>query len=183
MTNLPLIISALAFTSHAHRDQRRKGAEVSPYISHPISLARILVVEGGVEDPVVIAAALLHDTIEDCNVAQAELAAQFGTEVADVVVEVTDDKSLLKTRRKDLQVEHAPHISARAKLVKLADKIANVRDIAERPPSDWSDGRRREYAEWFARVADGVRGVHPALELAFDSVANAIQGRSSDTNI
>ena len=183
MTNLPLIISALAFASHAHRDQRRKGAEASPYISHPISLVRILVVEGGIEDPVVIAAALLHDTIEDCNVTRVELAAQFGTEVADVVVEVTDDKSLPKARRKELQVKHAAHISARAKLVKLADKIANVRDIAERPPSDWSDGRRCEYAEWAGRVVDGVRGVHPALEAAFDSVANAIQDRSSDTNI
>lgn len=144
MINLALIIDALAFASLVHRDQRRKGAEASPYISHPITLARILVVEGGIEDPVVIAAALLHDTIEDCGVTRAELAGKFGVEVADVVTEVTDDKSLPKARRKDLQVEHAAHISARAKLVKLADKIANVRDIADHPPSDWSEGRRSE---------------------------------------
>jgi guanosine-3',5'-bis(diphosphate) 3'-pyrophosphohydrolase len=180
MTNLPLIIDALAFASHAHRDQRRKGAEASPYISHPIALARILAVEGGIEDPTVIAAALLHDTIEDCDVTRAELAAQFGTEVADVVIEVTDDKSLPKARRKALQIEHAPHISARAKLVKLADKIANVRDIADRPPSDWSAKRRREYAEWASRVVDGLRGAHPILEAAFDRACESVIGSEED---
>lgn len=174
MNTLPLIIDALAFASHAHRDQRRKGAEASPYISHPIALARILVVEGGIEDPVVIAAALLHDTIEDCNVTQAELEAQFGAEVAGIVVEVTDDKSLPKARRKELQVEHAMHLSQRGKLVKLADKIANVRDIADHPPSDWSADRRREYVRWATRVVDGLRGAHPGLEMLFDDACGSV---------
>jgi GTP diphosphokinase / guanosine-3',5'-bis(diphosphate) 3'-diphosphatase len=180
MTNLPLIIDALAFASHAHRDQRRKGVDASPYISHPIALARILVVEGGIDDPVVIAAALLHDTIEDCSVTKAELDARFGAEVAGVVNEVTDDKSLPKARRKELQVEYAAHISARAKLVKLSDKIANVRDIAERPPSDWSSERKHEYAEWAKRVVDGLRGTHPGLEAAFDAAARAVIDSEDD---
>ena len=165
---LPLIIDALAFASHAHRDQRRKGVEASPYISHPIALARILAVEGGVVDPVVIAGALLHDTVEDCGVTSAELEARFGTDVARVVAEVTDDKSLPKARRKELQVEHAAHISPRAKLVKLADKISNLRDVGQQPPSDWSIARRHEYAHWAKRVVNGLRGVHPALEADFD---------------
>ena len=156
--NLPLIVDALAFASHAHRDQRRKGVEASPYISHPIALARILAVEGGVDDPVVIAGALLHDTVEDCYVTPAELAARFGADVARVVAEVTDDKTLPKARRKELQVEHASHISPQAKLVKLADKIANVRDVGQQPPSDWSKERRHEYAQWAKRVVDGLRG-------------------------
>ena len=174
MTNLPLIIDALTFASHAHRDQRRKGVDASPYISHPIALARILVVEAGIDDPVVIAAALLHDTIEDCKVTKAELASQFGVEVADIVAEVSDDKSLPKARRKELQVEHAAHISARAKLVKLADKIANVRDIGERPPADWSADRMREYAEWARRVVGGLRGVHAGMEKAFDQACESV---------
>lgn len=179
MKNLSLIIDALAFASHAHRDQRRKGVEASPYISHPIALARILVVEGGIDDPVVIAAALLHDTIEDCGVTKAELETRFGTEVAGDVTEVTDDKSLPKARRKELQVEHAPHISARAKLVKLADKIANVRDMAERPPADWSASRRVEYVDWARRVVEGLRGAHPVLESIFDQAANATETGAS----
>ena len=174
MNKLPLIIDALDFAAHAHRDQRRKGTHPTPYISHPISLARILTVEGTILDPVVIAAALLHDTVEDCGVLPAELAQRFGQDVADVVAEVTDDKALPKARRKELQIEHAPHVSPRAKLVKLADKIANVRDIAQSPPADWSEERRHEYAQWAKRVVDGLRGTHTGLEDAFDSAYRAV---------
>ena len=131
-------------------------------------------VEGGVDDPVVIAGGLLHDTIEDCDVTRAELETQFEADVARVVAEVTDDKSLPKDRRKELQVEHAPHISTQAKLVKLADKIANVRDVGQRPPSDWSAHRRYEYAQWAKRVVDGLRGVHPVLEAEFDRAYLAV---------
>jgi hypothetical protein len=115
MNDLQLIIGALNFAAQEHRDQMRKGAHPTPYIHHPIALAHILTVEGGVLDPVVIAAALLHDTIEDCEVLPTHLAQLFGQEVADVVSEVTDDKALPKAKRKELQVEHAPHASHKAK--------------------------------------------------------------------
>ena len=168
MNNLPLIVDALDFAAHAHRDQRRKGVDATPYIAHPIALARILSVEGGIDDPVVIAAALLHDTVEDCGVTQSQLALRFGQEVADVVAEVTDDKSLSKARRKELQVEHAAHVSERAKLVKIADKIANVRDIGRTPPADWTTERKHEYANWAKRVVTALGDVSPRLEVAFD---------------
>ena len=180
MNNLPLIIGALNFAAHEHRDQVRKGVHPTPYIHHPIALAHILTVEGGVLDPVVIAAALLHDTIEDCEVLPTHLAQLFGQEVADVVSEVTDDKSLPKARRKELQVEHAPHASPRAKLVKLADKIANVRDIGQCPPADWSEERRYEYAHWAKRVVDGLRGTHPVLEAAFDDAYAFVVGAAPE---
>jgi guanosine-3',5'-bis(diphosphate) 3'-pyrophosphohydrolase len=172
--SLALIADALDFASHAHRDQKRKGAEAAPYINHPIAVMRILAVEGDVNDPVVIAAALLHDTIEDCGVTRAELESRFGPDVACVVAEVTDDKRLPKPRRKELQVEHAPHISARAKLVKLADKIANVRDVGQRPPSNWTVERRHEYAQWGKRVVDGLRDVHLVREAEFDRAYAAV---------
>ena len=163
-----LVFSALAFAAHKHRDQRRKGADASPYINHPIAVARVLTVEGGVTDPVVLAAAILHDTIEDTKTTAEELRQEFGDEIAEVVVEVTDDKALPKADRKRLQIEHAPHLSKRAKLVKLADKICNVRDMASVPPADWALSRRQEYFEWATRVVDGLRESHPALERAFD---------------
>jgi len=162
------VFDALQFAARKHRDQRRKDPEASPYINHPIALANILWREGGVHDPLVICAALLHDTIEDTATTEAELAGRFGAAVARIVMEVTDDKALDKETRKRLQVEHAPHISAEAKLVKLADKIANLRDIASSPPAGWPLARRREYFEWAKRVVDGLRGVHPALERVFD---------------
>ena len=93
-----------------------------------------------------------------------ELAGQFGRGIADVVLEVTDDKALPKAERKQLQVEHAPHLSRAAKLVKLADKIANVRDVADHPPSEWPLERRREYFDWAKAVVDGLRGTHAQLE-------------------
>jgi guanosine-3',5'-bis(diphosphate) 3'-pyrophosphohydrolase len=163
------ILKAAAFAAHKHRDQRRKDAAASPYINHPIALANILANEGGIVDATVIVAALLHDTIEDTETTAAELRELFGEEVAKVVMEVTDDKSLPKAERKRLQVEHAGHISGRAKLVKLADKIANLRDIAASAPKDWTLERRREYFDWAKQVVDGLGDVSPKLRPAFDA--------------
>jgi guanosine-3',5'-bis(diphosphate) 3'-pyrophosphohydrolase len=167
--HLSLLFRALAFAAEKHRDQRRKGAHASPYINHPIEVARLLCEEGGISDPVVLMAAILHDTIEDTSATAAELRAQFGEDVTGVVLEVTDDKSLEKSERKTLQVEHAPQLSSRAKLVKLADKTANVRDVLSAPPVGWPLARRQEYFEWAKRVVDGLRGTNVALEAAFDA--------------
>ncbi len=167
--DLALLFRALAFAAHKHRDQRRKDAEASPYINHPIALAEVLAGEGGVADAEVLAAALLHDTIEDTDTSLEELRAEFGERIAAMVEEVTDDKSLPKVERKRLQIEHAAGISAGAKLVKLADKICNLRDVAERPPAKWDLQRRQEYFEWARRVIDQLRGAHPVLEAVFDA--------------
>jgi guanosine-3',5'-bis(diphosphate) 3'-pyrophosphohydrolase len=161
------LLKALEFAAHKHRDQRRKDAEASPYINHPIALAALLSQTGGIDDPVVLQAAILHDTIEDTETTYDEILALFGAEVADVVMEVTDDKSLEKAVRKQLQVDHAPAKSRAAALVKLADKTCNLRDIASSPPSGWSLQRRREYFDWAKRVVDGLPKVNPALEQAF----------------
>ena len=166
---LALLLKALAFAAHKHRDQRRKDAEASPYINHPIALADVLVNEGGVTDVEVLCAALLHDTVEDTATTHEELLDAFGSRIARIVAEVTDDKRLPKAERKRLQIEHAPHISREAKLVKLADKLCNLRDVADRPPAGWDAGRRREYFDWAKRVIDGLRGAHPRLEAAFDA--------------
>ena len=166
---LPVVLQALAFAADKHRDQRRKDAAASPYINHPIALASVLVREGGVADPDVLAAALLHDTVEDTQTTPVELAAAFGPAIAAIVEEVTDDKSLPKAERKRLQVEHAAAMSRQAKLVKLADKICNLRDMADHPPAKWDLARRREYFEWAKAVIDRLRGVHPRLEALFDA--------------
>lgn len=165
------LFQALAFAADKHRDQRRKDAGTSPYINHPIALANILVNEGGITDCVVLCAAILHDTIEDTNTTHAELVAIFGREIADVVAEVTDDKALDAPIRKTMQIEHAVHASPRAKLVKLADKTCNLRDLAATPPVDWPDARRADYVSWAKQVVAGLRGTNAALEAAFDRAA------------
>ena len=165
---LPLILKALEFAALKHRDQRRKDALASPYINHPIALANVLTREGGVDDPVVLSAALLHDTVEDTETTPAELREAFGEQIAGIVEEVTDDKNLLKAERKRLQIEHAAHLSREARLVKLADKICNVRDVADHPPAKWDLTRRREYFEWARAVVDRMRGTHAELERRFD---------------
>src|SRR5579863_6095940 len=95
-----IVLAASAFAAHKHRDQRRKGAEASPYINHPIAVANVLANEAHIIEPVVLAAALLHDTIEDTDTTVDELVAEFGSEIAGIVLEVTDDKSLPKQERK-----------------------------------------------------------------------------------
>lgn len=163
-----LLLKATQFAADKHRNQRRKDAEASPYINHPIALANVLANEGGITDPVVLCAALLHDTIEDTDTTADELTLAFGPAITTVVKEVTDDKNLDKAVRKQLQIEHARHASAQAQLVKLADKICNLRDIAATPPADWTQQRKDEYFDWAKAVIDGVRGVHPQLESLFD---------------
>lgn len=165
-----LFVKAVAFAAEKHRRQRRKDADASPYINHPIALANVLANEGGVSDLTVLCAAVLHDTIEDTETTAAELEAVFGAEITATVLEVTDDKSLEKAERKRRQVEHAPHMPTQAKLVKLADKICNLRDILASPPANWPAERKQGYFDWAARVVDGVRGVHPELEAVFDGL-------------
>ena len=168
LDDMGLFLEVLAFSAYKHRAQRRKDREASAYINHPIALARVLRNEGGVTDSATLCAAILHDTIEDTKTTRTELVKAFGRGIAGVVMEVTDDKGIKKPKRKQLQVEHAPHLSRRAKLVKLADKICNLRDIRNSPPMGWSRTRKREYFEWAKRVVDGLRGVNRPLELAFD---------------
>ncbi len=165
-----VFVKAVAFAADKHRTQRRKDADASPYINHPIALANVLANEGGVTDVVVLSAAVLHDTIEDTNTTAEELTAIFGAKITVTVLDVTDDKSLDKHVRKQRQIEHAPHISKEAKLVKLADKICNLRDILASPPADWSPERKQGYFDWAAKVVADVRGVHPELEAVFDGL-------------
>jgi (p)ppGpp synthase/HD superfamily hydrolase len=164
---LPLL-DALAFSADKHRLQRRKGAAASPYINHPIEVARVLAHEGGVRDIDVLIAAVLHDTIEDTATTADEIAARFGPGIAGLVMEVTDDKALGSAERKRLQVERAGSLSPRARLVRLADKLCNVRDLLHDTPHGWSVERRRDYLDWTERVIGGCRGCNPGLERAYD---------------
>jgi guanosine-3',5'-bis(diphosphate) 3'-pyrophosphohydrolase len=165
-----LILKALRFAAEKHRDQRRKGVSASPYINHPIEVTEILWRLGEVRDTNLLLAAILHDTIEDTDATPDEIKSEFGEEVLSLVLEVTDDKSLPKQKRKQLQVENAPHKTPKAKLLKLADKISNVREIVSAPPKDWSLERKQEYLLWTEKVVAGLRGVNEKLEAHYDSL-------------
>lgn len=161
---------ALLFAAKKHTDQRRKGERAEPYVNHLIEVADLVAQFTDDRDADVLCAAVLHDTIEDTNTKYEELVKEFGQNVADIVQECTDDKSLPKAERKRLQVEHAPHKSDAAKLVKTADKISNLRAILDSPPPDWSLTRKQEYFSWAKNVVDGLRGVNAGLEDEFDKV-------------
>ena len=163
-----LLLRAIAFAADRHRKQKRKDRAKTPYINHPVEVASLLADVGGVVDLNVLLAAVLHDTVEDTGTKPRELEAMFGKEVRRLVEALTDNKRLHKATRKRLQIEHAPHLPPGAKLIKLGDKITNVREVADKPAIGWSLARRREYLDWAARVAVGCRGVNPALEAKFD---------------
>lgn len=167
-TDIAIVIKAARFAADKHRQQRRKDVDASPYINHPIAVADLLANECGVTDPVALCAALLHDTIEDTDTTEQELREAFGDQITGVVLEVTDDKTLAKKLRKQLQIEHARHASPRARLVKLADKTCNLRDMATAPPADWSAQRKADYFDWAGEVVAGLRGSHPKLDALFD---------------
>jgi (p)ppGpp synthase/HD superfamily hydrolase len=166
---LTALLQALDFAAKKHRSQRRKGGlDAPPYINHPIEVALILASVGGIDDVGTLQAAALHDTIEDTGTTAAELDAAFGVEVRMLVDELTDDKNLPQDERKRLQIEHAPTLSDRAKRIKLADKISNIREVTYSPPPDWKLERRLAYLDWSEAVVAGCRGVSPSLERYYD---------------
>ena len=167
-TNTDLLMKALSFAAYKHRHQSRKGVKPIPYINHPIAVADLIVRTGHVSDPEIIAAALLHDTVEDTKTTPEELEAEFGPVISQMVAELTDDKKLEFAERKRRQIDHAPSLSQRARIVKLADKTCNLRDVAIDPPAKWNLKRKQEYFDWAKQVVDKIRGANPALEAAFD---------------
>ncbi|KAF8358657.1 hypothetical protein PRIPAC_93652 [Pristionchus pacificus] len=171
-SGIMLIVKATDFAARKHRKQKRKDPQQTPYINHPVGVARILTSEGGITDPIVLAAAILHDTVEDTNTTIDEIEQEFGREIRNIIAEVTDDKSLPKEKRKALQVEQTPHKSRQAKLVKLADKLYNLRDIERSPPVWWDCRRVKEYFKWSRDVIAGCKGTNDALEAALDDIIN-----------
>lgn len=171
-TELASLLTAVRFAAEKHRTQKRKD-DVTPYINHPIQVAETLAIVGEVTELAVLQAAVLHDTIEDTETKGEEIETQFGAEVRKLVEEVTDDKALPKARRKELQIEHAPHLSRGAQQIKLADKICNISDMGRCKPNGWSNERALEYFDWSERVFVGLRGANAALEARFDEVIAA----------
>ena len=172
-----VLLEAILFATVKHRDQRRKDVFGSPYINHPVRAAELLWRVGGIRDEVTLLAALLHDTVEDTATLPEEIEASFGPSVKDVVLEVTDDKSLPGARRKQLQVERAGSLSMQARLVKLADKIANLEDTIISPPCTWPRERIQDYVLWTERVVAGLRGTNPKLEAEYDRVLSEAKAK------
>lgn len=179
MNTINKLIEAASFAAQKHTGHHRKGDNKEPYINHPLEVANLLANVGGVDDIDVLIAAVLHDTVEDVGVRPEEIEERFGKHVAGIVAEVTDDKSLPKAERKRLQIEHAPHLSDKAKLVKLADKISNITDVTNNPPADWPIERRREYIDWGVAVVNGLRGTNQPLEDVFDRAVGRARERLS----
>ena len=177
MEKISLFLKALHFAADKHRYQKRKDVEASPYINHPIYVAQILSDIAGIDDVEVLCGAVLHDTVEDTETSLNDIELAFGLRVARIVEEVTDDKSLAKQARKQAQIDHARHISREGALVKVADKIANIRDVASNPPVDWNTTRRKEYLDWAEKVVAGCKPQSPELLSYFEeSLASAREG-------
>ena len=171
MNELVTVLKAADAAARWHVNQRRKGAAQEPYVTHLLEVAKLVTEATDGADHNLIVAALLHDTIEDQGVTREEIAAQFNDDVAALVVEVTDDKKLPKAERKRLQIEHAPKLTPRAKILKLADKISNLRSVTTSPPADWPTQRCADYVTWTTKVVQGLRGASDLLEQEFDRAA------------
>jgi len=181
--SVALVLKAADFAARRHRGQTRKDEDRSPYINHPLRVAQLLSDVGEVHDMEVLAAALLHDTVEDTDTTPGDIADAFGQRVRDLVLEVSDEKHLSAGQRKQVQIDHAPTLSRGAVLIKLGDKTSNIRDIIDSPPRGWSLERRVRYLDWAEAVIDRCPPVNPALEALFwDTLAEARQVLARDAD-
>lgn len=133
-------------------------------------MAYILVTEGGVTDLSILQSAILHDTVEDTETTYEEIETNFGKEVRDIVAEVTNDMNISRPERKLAEIENAKTMSFKAKTVRLADKLYNLRDLQKSTPTGWSEERVREYFKWAKKVAENLKGTNKNLENALDDV-------------
>ena len=168
-TDLVKLAHAADYAARQHIAQRRKGERAEPYVNHLTEVAALLAEATDGEDVVLLMGGLLHDTLEDTDATYEDLAQRFGPEVAALVAEVTDDKSLPREERKRLQIAKTPGKSRRAKLLKLADKTSNLRGLVHSPPIGWTQVRLRDYVVWAEEVVRSCRGLNPKLEAAFDA--------------
>jgi len=165
-TTYPLILQllkAVNFAAIKHINQRRKDSAKTPYINHSIDVANFLA-ENGIEDLDILNGALLHDTIEDTDTTLDEIIRLFGSNVARIVDECSDDKSLSKVERKKTQIIHAKTISPHAKLVKLADKFSNINSLLESKPVNWSPEEASGYVYWGMAVCRNLYGVNQSID-------------------
>ena len=174
MNDILLLAQAWNFSAQRHANQKRKGEAQEPYVNHLAEVAELVAMATKGQDANLVAAAVLHDTVEDTSTLPVELVSVFNVDIADLVGEVTDDKKLEKAERKKLQVEHAASKSDRAKILKLADKTSNLRSLVKSPPIDWNLQRRQKYLDWALEVAKGLRGVNTWLEAQFDEAAQQL---------
>ena len=175
MNDTVLITHALRFAAERHSSQRRKGQAKEPYVNHLAEVSELVADATEGKDANLIAAALLHDTIEDTETSSDELVATFNNDIAQLVADVTDDKSLPKQDRKHLQVVNSRAQNMRVKLLKLADKTSNLRSLANSPPENWNTERKQAYIDWAIKVAAGLKGVNPWLEERFDEALRRAQ--------
>ena len=167
--NFSLLLTAITFAAGAHEGLTRKGKEATPYIIHPIGVARILWEEGKVRDPIVLIGAILHDVLEDTKYTEDSISRHFGDKVLKVVIELTDDPNLKsKEEKKRMQIEKAPHLSQRAKLIKLADRLYNIRDLKTSPPAKWNEEDVQNYVQWGRKLLEALKGTNSDLESALE---------------
>jgi (p)ppGpp synthase/HD superfamily hydrolase len=174
--SLAMLTQAYDLAARAHAGQRRKGIDV-PYINHPCAVAAMTAEALGHDDIEAIAAAVLHDVLEDTEVTEPELAARFGPRVTALVKELTDapdwlDLPLLD--RKARQAEKMARGSIEARVIKIADQLSNIGDLCMAFGA-WPQAHNRAYLAGAQTVVDACRGVAPRLEAAFDAVAKDFQ--------
>ena len=162
------ILAAARFAAEKHAQQKRKGVNGEPYFNHLLEVAELIAASGEDLDVELVMAGFLHDTVEDTGVTFPELEGLFGSDVAGLVAEVTDDKTLPKEMRKRLQVQDAYKKSRRAQTLKLADKISNLRSILASPPMGWSLERKQQYFEWARQVVSGLSAPNRFLKEEFE---------------
>lgn len=163
LTGDDLIAKARLFAKSRHAGQFRKQPPHPPYFTHVEEVAHLLE-EYGVTDPITLASAYLHDTIEDTDTTGDELEKEFGVDVAIIVEDLTHIFKFKTPYEKVMQISHALTLCERGKVIKIADKIVNARSM----PDSWSEEKKYRYVVESLGVVNGCRGINSELGALFD---------------
>ncbi len=165
-----VVFDALIFGAEKHKAQVRSNLKKTPYIIHPIEVADFVMRIGKVYDKNVLSAALLHDVMDETGTTYEEIENRYGKIVSQYVQEMTVKKELTLKEQKKYQIIQAFHQTPSVAVIKLSDKLSNLKTLAQTPPASWSRDRIDQYFQWAQSVIENLPEANSFLKQAVKDV-------------
>jgi len=164
------VLGAAIFATEKHKSQVRSNEKKTPYIIHPIEVADLVMKIGHVYDKDVLITALLHDVMDDTQTTYEQITSLYGTKVSSYLEEMTSKQGLSLKEQKKQQIMQAFRQNPSVAIIKLSDKLSNLKTLATSPPPSWSRDRIDQYFQWAQTVIENLPESNQLLKKAVKNV-------------